>query len=105
MDRHELFEHAPYRYGRCEHRVHSSLAGMDHHISQRTRGWRSAGRPRSAPASRIRRGLYSGQGQYRDPVLAMDREVTVSLTAVAGLRVETAPTLRKPSTECVDIHG
>ncbi len=48
--------------------------------------------------------MRSCQRQLRDPALAMDRQMSMSLAAMVGLRIETASAFRKPLAECVDLH-
>ena len=48
--------------------------------------------------------MRSGQRQFRDPALAMDRQKSVSLAPLMGLCVKTAPALRKPLAECADLR-
>jgi hypothetical protein len=48
--------------------------------------------------------MGSGQRQLRNPALAMDRHMSVSLTAMISLGVKMAPALREPFPKCVDLH-
>ena len=72
----------------------------------------SGGPTRSVSASRadvsnhlrIEVMMRSGQRQLRNPALAMDRQMSVSLAAMMSLGVKMAPALRKPFPECVDLR-
>jgi len=48
--------------------------------------------------------MRSSQRQLRNPALAMDRQMSVSLAAMMSLGVKMAPALGEPFAKCVDLH-